>query len=140
MHWPVILVGLCYGWKSGLVVGLAAPGLSYLLSGRPLPLILPAMSIELATYGLLAGFAVAHLGWNRWLATGLSLVGGRVVFVAAVVFLGSHVEPLAVYLQAAMLPGLVAGTAQLLLLPVLAGWWHRRESKADTSKGSSRNE
>ncbi len=140
MHWPVILVGLCYGWKSGLLVGLAAPGLSFLLSGRPLPLVLPAMSIELATYGLLAGLAVAHLRWNRWLATGLSLVGGRVVFVATVVFLGSHVEPLAVYLRAAMLPGLAAGAAQLVLLPALAGWWYRRESQAETSRGSSERE
>jgi len=141
MHWPVILVGLCYGWKSGLLVGLAAPGLSFLISGRPLPVILPAMSIELATYGLLAGFAVANLGWNRWLATVLSLVGGRVVFVATVVFLGSHVEPLGIYLQAAMLPGLVAAAVQLLSLPALAGWWHRHESLVDTSpRGRSGSE
>ena len=42
MHWPVIFAGLCYGWRSGALIGLAAPGASYLLSGMPPAAVLPA--------------------------------------------------------------------------------------------------
>lgn len=40
---------------------------------------------------------------------------------------GAIVGPLADYLRAALLPGLAAAVVQVLLLPVVATWWVRRE-------------
>ncbi len=127
MHWPVILVGLCYGWRSGAVVGLASPGVSFLFSGMPLPAILPAMTLELAAYGFFAGFFRESLRRSALLSTALSLVGGRVVFVALAVATGAATAPFSDYLNAALLPGLWSAIGQFLLLPLAAGWWVRRE-------------
>ena len=129
MHWPVVLAGLCYGWRSGAVIGAGAPLVSYLLSGMPPPMVLPAMTLELAAYGFLAGFVREVLHRGRFEAALASLLGGRVLFVGAMLATGVIVGPLADYLRNAMLPGLAAGAAQVLLLPALAGWWVRREQR-----------
>lgn len=128
MHWPVILAGLCYGWRSGLVVGLAAPTVSFLLSGHPSPVVLPAMTLELGAYGALAGIGVQPLGLARPLATLFSAIGGRVVFVVMVVATGAFTGPFLSYLQAALVPGVIGLVAQVLTLPLLAAWWVRREA------------
>jgi len=127
MHWPVILAGLCYGWRSGAIVGLAAPTVSFLLSGHPAPLVLPAMTVELGAYGLLAGLAFEQFGLGRRMATLFAGVGGRMAFVAAMLLTGAVDGALGGYLQAAMVPGLVALVGQVLLLAPLAAWWVRRE-------------
>jgi hypothetical protein len=131
MHWPVLLVGLCYGWRSGLLVGLAAPGLSFLLSGHPLPHILPAMTIELAAYGFFAGFLRQRLHIRAFYSTAAALIGGRIVFIGSVFAMGAVSTPFAEYLKAAMIPGLAAVAAQAILLPPLAEWWVRREQHED---------
>lgn len=123
MHWPVILAGLCYGWRSGVVIGLLAPFSSFLISGMPLPHILPAMTVELAAYGLLAGLGRQSLHLNWFLASAVSLIGGRVVFLLTVLILGSVTQPFAEYVVAAMLPGIPAAIAQLVVLSLLARWW-----------------
>jgi hypothetical protein len=126
MHWPVILVGLVYGWRSGAIVGLAVPGLSYLVSGMPYPAILPAMTIELAAYGLLAGALREQLRWNPFLATALAIVAGRVVFLLVAGATGAIGSSGLEYVRAALVPGLATALAQVLVLPLLAGWWVRR--------------
>ncbi|HMQ05473.1 MAG TPA: ECF transporter S component [Pyrinomonadaceae bacterium] len=127
MHWPVLLVGLCYGWRAGVLVGLAAPGLSFLISGHPLPHILPAMTLELGAYGLLAGLFREKFRLNGFFATALALVGGRMLFIAFVFATVAVATPFAEYLWAAMLPGIPAAIAQIVLLPILAKWWVSRE-------------
>lgn len=133
MHWPVILAGLCYGWRSGLLVGIGAPVLSYLVSGMPPLFMLPAMTVELAAYGFIAGFAREGLKLNGFLSAALSLIGGRIVFLAIVLITGAVAVPFADYLQAAMLPGIPAAIAQLILLPLIANWWVGRGSEPDES-------
>ncbi len=123
MHWPVVLAGLCYGWRSGALIGLLAPFTSFLLSGMPPPHILPAMTIELAAYGFLAGFARQNLRLGWLASSAVSLIGGRVVFLAVVLMLGSISIPFADYLVAAMLPGIPVAVAQLLILSLAARWW-----------------
>lgn len=123
MHWPVLLAGLCYGWRSGLLVGLAAPGVSVLLSGHPSLAVLPAMTVELGCYGLLAGLGVQVLRLSRPAAVLLGTLGGRLVFIATVFATAGFTGAFLPYLQAAMLPGLPALVAQVLLLPILAKWW-----------------
>jgi len=128
MHWPVILVGLCYGWRSGLLVGAAAPILSYVISGMPLPGILPSMTVELATYGLVVGLCREVFRMNGWMATALSLVIGRIVFISFAIATAAIAGSIPAYLKAAMLPGLVAAVLQFALLPFVAIWWVNRES------------
>lgn len=127
MHWPVVLAGLCYGWRSGAVIGAGAPLVSYLLSGMPPPMVLPAMTLELAAYGFLAGFVREVLHRGRFEATLASLLGGRVVFVGVMLATGAVVGPLADYLRNAMLPGLAVACVQALVLPFVAAWWVQRE-------------
>ncbi|WP_396626389.1 ECF transporter S component [Luteitalea sp.] len=134
MHWPAILAGLVYGWRSGAVVGAASPILSYLMTGMPRPAVLPSMTFELAAYGAIAGFMVQVLQRGRFEAVLASVIGGRLVFLAVMVVTGAITTAFPVYLQAAMLPGLPAAIAQVVLLPLLANvWvkWERGNSKLD---------
>jgi uncharacterized membrane protein len=123
MHWPVLLAGLVYGWRSGLIVGISAPLVSYLFSGMPPVHILPAMMIELSAYGIVAGLAVEKFSLNRFAAAALALVTGRLVFLAYVFSFGAASLPFAEYLQTAMLPGLVAAVGMLIMLPLIAKRW-----------------
>ena len=130
MHWPVILVGLVYGWRSGLAVGLAAPALSYAISGMPVAAMLPAMTVELAAYGLIAGVARESFRLNAFVAAAAAVIGGRIVFVVMAMLTGA-VGPSAIeYVRAALLPGLAAAAAQVLVLPFIAGWWVQRRRGA----------
>lgn len=126
MHWPVILAGLVYGWRGGLMVGLASPGLSFLLSGMPYPPMIAPMTIELATYGLVAGWSREQLKWNAFFSTAVALVVGRIVFLAFVVIAGSVTQAFGTYVVNAMLPGVFAAIAQIATLPFIAGWWVSR--------------
>lgn len=129
MHWPAILAGLVYGWRSGMVIGAASPIVSYLIAGMPRPAVLPSMTFELAAYGFIAGYFVEVLQRGRLQAALASVIGGRVVFLAVMVFTGAITTSLPVYLQAAMVPGLAAALAQVLLLPLLANFWVEKESR-----------
>ena len=54
MHIPVLLAGFLMGPQTGVLVGLLAPALSYLLIGMPPAYAVPLMSLELPMYGLAA--------------------------------------------------------------------------------------
>lgn len=56
MHLPVMLAGFVCGPWAGLCCGLMSPVLSALLTGMPAAAMLPFMTVELAVYGLTAGF------------------------------------------------------------------------------------
>ena len=129
MHWPAILAGLVYGWRSGAVIGAASPIVSYMISGMPRPAVLPSMTFELAAYGFIAGYFVEVLQRGRLQAALASVIGVRVVFLAVMVFTGAITTSLPVYLQAAMVPGLLAALGQVLLLPLLANTWVKRERR-----------
>ena len=88
------------------------------------------MTVELAAYGAIAGLFVEVLHRGRFQAALASAIGGRLVFVAVMVVTGAIATPLGTYLQAAMLPGLPAAIAQVVLLPLLAAYWVRREQRS----------
>ena len=74
----------------------------------------------------IAGYFVEVLQRGRLQAALAAVIGGRVVFLAVMVFTGAISTSLPAYLQAAMLPGLLAALAQVVLLPLLAHVWVTR--------------
>ena len=56
MHLPVMLAGLLWGGQVGFACGLVSPVVSFALTGMPGVLMLPFMTVELAVYGLAAGW------------------------------------------------------------------------------------
>lgn len=128
MHWPVILAGLVYGIRGGLLAGAASPFFSYLISGMPLPLMLPAMTVELAVYGSLTGFLRQQFKWNGFASVATALFAGRVAFVMVFLLTGGIATGLTEYIRSALTPGLAAGALQIILLPLLSNWWVRQET------------
>ena len=113
MHWPVLLAGILYGWRGGLLIGALSPASNWLITGFPLPPVLPAMTLELATYGLVAGLLREKLNWNGFSATAGALVAGRLVFIATIWLSAGYQGAFGAYLVAAMTPGLVVGAVQV---------------------------
>lgn len=87
---------------------------------------MPAMTVELAAYGFLAGLARQNLGLNTFVSSAISLVGGRIVFLATIFAIGSVSTNFAAYLQTSMLPGVPAAIAQFVLLSLAANWWVKK--------------
>jgi len=127
MHWAVLLAGLTYGWRAGAVIGLLAPTASFGISGMPLPHILPAMTVELAAYGFVAGYARQVGRLSGVMSTMGAVAAGRIAFVVAAMLTGAATPTLPAYLRAALVPGLLAAVAQVFLLPLIAKWWVRTE-------------
>ncbi len=127
MHWTVLLAGLVYGWRGGLLVGLLTPLVSFLISGYPKPLILPSMILELTTYGILTGLLTEFKKYNKFISILIALVVGRVIFIISVIILNSYQGEFLVYFKEALLPGIFAGVLQIILLPFIANWWVNKE-------------
>ena len=85
MHIPVFLCGLICSWQYGAAVGFILPLLrSLLFSMPPLYPNAVAMAIELATYGLVAGFLFACFKRKNLRAVYLSIIpamlAGRIIW------------------------------------------------------------
>lgn len=90
MHLFVFIAALLLGWRAGLMVGILTPIVSFTVSGMPLPLVLPQIIIELAIYGLIAGFCREKLGLNLWLSLIIAMLAGRLSLGLAVWTLGTN--------------------------------------------------
>ena len=123
MHWSVILAGLVLGWRGGAIVGLFSPLVNFMITGHPLPMILPSMTFELFAYGFVTGFLKEKVNLAPWLSVALAIVAGRLIFIASVLILGSVKGAFVTSLQPALLPGLLTGVIQILVLPNVAKWW-----------------
>jgi LytS/YehU family sensor histidine kinase len=87
MHIFVLIAGLLFGWRAGLLVGLFTPLASYFISGMPALNILPQVIIEVSTYGIIAGI----LREKYHLRTIWSLLGamicGRLALLSAILII-----------------------------------------------------
>jgi len=90
MHIFVFVAALLLGWHTGLLVGLLTPIISHFVSGLPLTTLLPQITVELAIYGLMAGFIREKLGWNLWLSILVAMIVGRVGLGFVVWLLGTN--------------------------------------------------
>jgi len=116
MHIFVLIAGLLFGWRAGLVVGLLTPLVSHFTSGVPVLNVLPQIVIELSAYGFIAGILrQKHNLRTIWSLLGAN-VGGRIALLLAllVIYLiaGESYSPL----------GLEANPFAALWSVVKQGW------------------
>ncbi|MCP4634123.1 MAG: ECF transporter S component [candidate division Zixibacteria bacterium] len=122
MHLPVLMAGLLLGPVSGFIVGILAPGISFLLTGMPPPYAVPMMSIELPLYGLTAGLIANKFKLPTFAALIIAIIVGRIGFVAgfylAGFFLALPYEP-AYWLYASTITAVPGIILQLILIPLI---------------------
>jgi len=83
MHILVLIAGLIFGWRAGLIVGLLTPVASYAVSGMPVLQILPQIVVELSAYGLVAGILREKFNLRLiWSLLG-AMIGGRLALCLA---------------------------------------------------------
>ncbi len=126
MHIPIMLCGFFCGPWYGLVVGLIAPLLRFLLFGAPA--IIPegvAMSLELATYGAVIGWLYILLPKKRT-SIYVSLIGamllGRVIWgVVRTVLLGVAKVPFSfeMFITGGFVTAIPGILIQIVLIPIL---------------------
>ena len=104
MHIFVLIGGLVFGWRAGLIIGLLTPLASYAVSGMPVLRILPQIVVELSAYGLIAGILREKYNLRAiWSLLG-AVIGGRLALLLALLTiylvagesyspLGSEVNP-----------------------------------------------
>jgi len=84
MHIFVLIAGLLFGWRAGLVVGLFTPLMSYFISGMPVLNVLPQIVIELSAYGFIAGILRQKYNLRTiWALLG-AIMGGRMALLLAI--------------------------------------------------------
>lgn len=122
MHIPVLLAGFFLGTTSGTLVGAVTPILSSLMTGMPPVPIVYFMIVELAAYGLFAGFFYKQRRMNAHVSLILAMICGRLALAAAVFVLVSvmnlKIVPL-VYLTGAISKGLIGMVIQIGFIPVI---------------------
>lgn len=127
MHLPVLLCGLICGWQYGAAVGFILPPLRYVMFAAP-PIfpIGAAMAVELAAYGLIAGFLYNRSRWQCIISLYRSLIaamiGGRLVWgIARVLMTGVSGEAFTwqMFLSGALLTAIPGIIIQLVFIPAV---------------------
>lgn len=119
MHFAAVLTGLALGPTVGLLAGLVAPPVSFLLTRLPPAVMVPLMVPEVATYGAVAGWLAYRTAWRGVWVVVTALVAGRLAAFAAVTILGPAVgvtAPPATWVAAALRAGWPGVALQVLLL------------------------
>ncbi|MBD3233019.1 MAG: ECF transporter S component [candidate division Zixibacteria bacterium] len=122
MHLPVLLAGALLGPLSGIMVGLLAPGLSFLLTGMPPPYAVPMMTLELPLYGSIIGLCYYRLKLPLIVSLLLALIAGRMAFAFGYFIAGYFLQlpyPPETWLYASTITGLPGIAIQLIFVPVL---------------------
>lgn len=84
MHIFILLAGLLFGWRAGLIIGFLTPLASYAISGMPVLQILPQIVVELSAYGLVAGILREKFNLRAiWSLIG-AMISGRLALCLAV--------------------------------------------------------
>jgi riboflavin transporter FmnP len=127
MHIPVLLCGFICGGPYGLVVGLIAPLLRFMLFG--MPPIFPvgiAMTFELAAYGLTAGLLYKMLPKKIpyiYVSLVLSMLIGRVVWGIAmfvIALLAANIQfGFSAFLAGAFINAIPGIIVHIILIPII---------------------
>jgi len=116
MPYLVLMAGLLFGWRVGLITGLFTPLASYTISGMPVVSVLPQIVVELSTYGLIAGLLRDKLNLRvLWSLLGAMVVGRLALLMAgwiASIVIGHSYSPI----------GVETGPLQVLWAVIKQGW------------------
>lgn len=122
MFWPVAAAGFFLPPLFCVLVGVVAPGLSFLLTGMPPPPILQIMVFELAVLAVTISLAHGRAGMPIPVSLLLGLVTSRIVLFAAAGSLGAFLGiPPRFASFAYIAKGLPGVLVMLILLPLLVG-------------------
>lgn len=122
MHLFVLVAGLLFGWKAGLIVGLLTPLVSFATSGLPPAPILPQITFEIMIYGLAAGFFREKVKLNLYWSLILAMVVGRLCFLVAIWTLASNPAGPFTGLWKVISIGWPGMLIQLALVPLVVIW------------------
>jgi len=105
MHFFVLMAGLLFGWRAGLIVGLFTPIISFTTSGMPAVVLLPQIIAEVSVYGLVAGILREKFNLQViWSLIG-AMIGGRLTLLSVLsttyLVKGATYSPLSIYTVAA---------------------------------------
>ena len=118
MHLFVLLAGLLFGWRVGLLVGLFTPLISFLVSGMPILERLPQIMVEITVYGLAVGILRERLKFGViWSLVGAMALGRLSLGLSVLVLYLNEVNPL-IYMWRGVEQGWPGIAIQLVLLPV----------------------
>lgn len=119
MHFFVLIAGLLLGWRTGLIVGLFTPLISYSVSGMPMLVVLPQITLEIALYGFVAGIMREKLHLNLYWSLLVALAAGRIGSIIGILAFNDTIhQPLSSVLLSIKMgwPGLLI---QLALIPLI---------------------
>lgn len=124
MFWGVMIAGVVYGWKAGLLLGLLSPVLNHLLTGMPIASLVPILTMELSLYGAIPSLfrtKVYRGPGSMFVGIAAGVVVGRFVsFAGRTVLFGGGEETMA-WLTGPFLMGLPMQVLQVFLVPVIGG-------------------
>lgn len=116
MPFFVLAAGLLFGWRAGFVTGLISPILSFLISGMPMAIILPFITVQLCAYGFVAGNLKER--FNGWISLAGALLAGMLASGIAVLLFSKMNA--AAYVFSALKDGWIGIAIQFAALPILA--------------------
>jgi len=121
MFFFILLAGIIFGWRAGILVGILTPLVSYSICGMPVVAILPRVLVECTIYGLAAGLLYEKLGRRVLWATVGAIILGRIAAMLAmlVIYSGAAINPMAMAWKTAKIgwPGIAV---QIIILPLIA--------------------
>ncbi len=146
IHIPVFLCGLICGWQYGLGVGLILPLLrSFLFTMPPLYPNAISIAVELAVYGLVAGFLYQHIRKQNIATIYLSMLPamllGRIAWgLAQMVLLGlnHNVFTWQMFVAGAFVNAVPGIILQLVLVPAILSALNRTGLLPYKSKANGR--
>ena len=144
MHIFVLIAGLAFGWRAGLIVGLFTPLASYAVSGMPVLRILPQIVVELSAYGLVAGILREKFNLRVvWSLVG-AMIGGRLALCLTVLIIyliaGESYSPLGLEANPFIVvwsvmkqgwPGIVIQLASIPMIIWLVGKFATRKQRSE---------
>lgn len=144
MHIFVLIAGLAFGWRAGLIVGLFTPLASYAVSGMPVLRILPQIVVELSAYGLVAGILREKFNLRVVWSLAGAMIGGRLALCLTVLIIylvaGESYSPLGLEANPFIVvwsvmkqgwPGIVLQLASIPMIIWLVGKFSTKEQRSE---------
>ena len=125
MYIPVLLCGLICGTPYGIICGVLGPIFSSVLTGMPLPVAVPPMIVELATYGAVTGLMMRIIRTGKttadlYISLTTAMMVGRVVSgIAKALIFSKGSYSFAIWVTANFVTALPGVVLQLVLVPVI---------------------